>query len=111
MLGRDCQGVQLYYHNIRQTCGTRLCLSSSSSIPGFLQALGDQAAVLATLAVAPVEVSLKFILDDFDERPGTHIYRLNRDEMESNLSAPGIQGNQENALIKSIKMSPHLICL
>ena len=32
MLGRDCQGVQLYCHNIGQTCGTRLCLSSSSSI-------------------------------------------------------------------------------
>jgi len=31
MLGRDCQGVQLYYHNIRQICGTCLCLSSSSS--------------------------------------------------------------------------------
>ena len=36
---------------------------------------------------------------------------LNRDEIESNLSVPGIQGNQENALIKSFEMSPHLICL
>ena len=33
---------------------------------------------------------------------------LNRDEIESNLSVPGIQGNQENCLIKSFDMSPHL---
>ena len=36
---------------------------------------------------------------------------LNREEVESNLSAPGIQGHQEDALIKSFEMSPHLICL
>ena len=41
-----------------------------------------------------------------------HLYaHLNRDKIESNLSVPGIQGHQENALIKSFKMSPHLICL
>ena len=31
--------------------------------------------------------------------------------MESNLSVPGIHGHQENALIKSFKMSSHLISL
>ena len=36
---------------------------------------------------------------------------LNRDKIESNLSVPGIQGHQENALIKSFDMSSHLICL
>ena len=36
---------------------------------------------------------------------------LNRDKIESNLSVPGIQGHQENALIKSFEMSSHLICL
>ena len=36
---------------------------------------------------------------------------LNRDKIESNLSAPGIQGHQENAFIKSFEMSLHLICL
>ena len=30
MFGRDCQGVQLHYHNNRQKWGTRPCLSSSS---------------------------------------------------------------------------------
>ena len=42
------------------------------------------------------------------EGSSTH---LNRDKIESNLSVPGIQGHQENALIKSFEMSPHLICL
>ena len=36
---------------------------------------------------------------------------LNKENIESNLSLSGIQGHQENALIKSILMSPHLICL
>ena len=36
---------------------------------------------------------------------------LNKDKIESNLSVPGIQGHQENALIKSFEMSLHLICL
>ena len=36
---------------------------------------------------------------------------LNREKIESNFSIPGIQGHQENALIKSFEMSPHLICL
>ena len=35
---------------------------------------------------------------------------LNRDKIESNWSVPGIQGRQENALIESFEMSPHLIC-
>ena len=39
---------------------------------------------------------------------GTH---LNRDEIESNLSVPGIRGCHENALYKSFETSPHLICL
>ena len=39
---------------------------------------------------------------------GTH---LNRDKIESNLSVPGIQGLQENALTKSFEMSPRLVCL
>ena len=42
---------------------------------------------------------------------GTLNAHLNRAKIESNLSVPGIQGCQENALIKSVKMSPHLICL
>ena len=33
---------------------------------------------------------------------------LNRDHIESNLSVPGIQGHQENALYKSLETSPHL---
>ena len=37
--------------------------------------------------------------------------QINRDKIESNLSVPGVQGCHENALIKSFKMSPHLICL
>ena len=35
---------------------------------------------------------------------------LNRDTIESNLSVPGIQGYQENTLIRSFEMIPHLIC-
>ena len=35
---------------------------------------------------------------------------LNREMIESNLNVPGIQGHQENALIKSFEMSPNLIC-
>ena len=33
------------------------------------------------------------------------------DKIESNLSAPKIQGHQKNALIKNIEISLHLICL
>ena len=36
---------------------------------------------------------------------------LKRDQIESNLSVPVIQGHQENVLIKSFEMSPLLICL
>ena len=36
---------------------------------------------------------------------------LNRDEIESNLSVPRIQGCHGNTLIKSFEMSPHLIWL
>ena len=36
---------------------------------------------------------------------------LNRDQIESDLSVPGIQGHQENALYKSFETSPHLLCL
>ena len=39
------------------------------------------------------------------------VTHLNRNKSDSNLSLPGIQGHQENALIKSFEMSPHLICL
>ena len=34
-----------------------------------------------------------------------------RDEIDSNLYAPRIQGCQENALIRSFKMGPHLMSL
>ena len=40
-----------------------------------------------------------------------YVAHLNRDNIESNLSVPGIQGRQENTLIKSFEMSPHLICI
>ena len=43
--------------------------------------------------------------------PKELITHLNRKTIQFNLSVPGIQGHQENALIKSFKMSPHLICL
>ena len=36
---------------------------------------------------------------------------LNRNKIEYNLSVPGIHGRHENALIKSIEMSPHMMCL
>ena len=36
---------------------------------------------------------------------------LNIDEIESNLSVPGIQGCHENVLYKSFERSPLLICL
>ena len=36
---------------------------------------------------------------------------LNRDEIESNLNVPGIQGCLENALYKNFEMRPLLICL
>ena len=39
------------------------------------------------------------------------ITHFNRDKIESNLSVPRIQGCHENALFKSFKTSPHLICL
>ena len=39
------------------------------------------------------------------------ITHLNRDQIESNFSVPGIQGHQENAFFKSFEMSSHLICL
>ena len=35
----------------------------------------------------------------------------NRKKIESNLSAPGIQEHHENALIKSLEISPSLIYL
>ena len=38
----------------------------------------------------------------------TFVIHLNRDQIESNLSVPGIQRCQEHALIKSFKMSPPL---
>ena len=41
----------------------------------------------------------------------SHLSHFNRDKIESNLSVPGIQRHQENALIKGFEMSPHLICL
>ena len=41
-------------------------------------------------------------------RNSTH---LSKNKIESNLSVPGIQEDQENALIKSFEMSPHLIGL
>ena len=36
---------------------------------------------------------------------------LNKDRIETNSSVPWIQGRHENALIKSFKTSPHMICL
>ena len=39
------------------------------------------------------------------------ISHLNRNQIESNLSVPGIQGCHENALYKSFEMSPHFISL
>ena len=38
------------------------------------------------------------------------VSHLNRDNIESNFSVPVIQEHNENALIKSFAMSPHLIC-
>ena len=46
-----------------------------------------------------------------DYRKNVSSAHLNKDKIESNLSVPGSQGHQENALIKSFEMSPHLICL
>ena len=39
------------------------------------------------------------------------ISHLDRDKIGCNLIVPGIQGHKENALVKALKMSPHLICL
>ena len=39
------------------------------------------------------------------------IAHLNRDKIDYNLSVPGIQGYQENALYKSFETSPHKIYL
>ena len=36
---------------------------------------------------------------------------LNKNKIVSNLSVPGILEHQENTLIKSFEISPHLICL
>ena len=57
-------------------------------------------------------ISMEFIIVPFillGESPS--LAHLNRDKIESNLSVPGIQGHQENTLIKSFEMSPHLMCL
>ena len=40
---------------------------------------------------------------------GSSLTHLNRDQIESNLNVPGIQGCHENALYKSCEMSPHFI--
>ena len=37
------------------------------------------------------------------------VAHLNRDKIESNLSVPGIQEHQENALIKSFELSLHFM--
>ena len=42
---------------------------------------------------------------------GSTTAHLNRIEIQSNLSVPGIQGCHQNALIKSFEMNSHLICL
>ena len=39
------------------------------------------------------------------------VAHLNRDQIESNLSVPGIQGCHVNTRYKSIETSPHFICL
>ena len=52
-------------------------------------------------------VTLEFRFNNATLTP-TH---LNRDKIESNLSVLGIQGHQENALIKSFEMSPNFIYL
>ena len=50
----------------------------------------------------------KFERKAFDTKPSKTISHLNRDKIESNLSVPEIQEHQENALIKSFEMRPHL---
>ena len=47
----------------------------------------------------------------FDMRSVKSTSHLNRDEIESNLSVPGNQGHQENALYKSFETNPHFMCL
>ena len=47
----------------------------------------------------------------FDLKSRKAYTHLNRDNIKSNLSVPGIQGCHENALCKSFETSPHLICL
>ena len=54
--------------------------------------------------------TIRFVVD-FVTVIAQDFAHLNRDKIKSNLSVPGIQGHQENALIKSFKMSPHLIYL
>ena len=41
----------------------------------------------------------------------TSAAHLNKDKIESKSSVLGIQEHQDNALIESFKMSPHLMCL
>ena len=49
--------------------------------------------------------------NDIDLRLGGKDTHLSRNQIESNLSVPGIQGCHENALFKRLEMSPHFICL
>ena len=52
-------------------------------------------------------IGCKYILSE-SQYPLAH---LNINKIGVNLSVPGIQGHQENALIKSFELSPNLTCL
>ena len=88
MLGRDCQGVQFYHHNIRQTAGTRLCLSSSSSMFHFQRQLFNiQHRVRHVFAIGP---SIKYVrskLGLFDPLPPCPRYDVTVTTQEPLLQA------------------------
>ena len=56
--------------------------------------------------------SYVFLRLDIIDNPSddvTYKSHLNRDQIEFNLSVPGIKGRHENALYKSFEMNPHLL--